>query len=123
MTGLPIEFDDPDLLGDSLHFGKYGTVEKIIISSQGKHNRTAFIQVYITYSKPIDAAFAIRALDGIKIKGREITATFGTTKYCTYFLKSIECRNERCFYLHAYDTKNELMDGVKNNMDFLDEKS
>lgn len=47
------------LLSDNQHFGKYGTVDKIIISSQGKH-KTAFIQVYITYEKSCDAAFAIR---------------------------------------------------------------
>ncbi len=34
-------------------------MDKIIISSQGKH-RTASVQVYITYDKPMDAAFAIK---------------------------------------------------------------
>ena len=64
------------LLADEQHFGKYGIVDKIIISTQGK-NRQAFIQVYITYENSDDAAFAIRvtiiltqAMDGIKIEGR-----------------------------------------------------
>jgi len=47
------------LLADEQHFGKYGIVDKIIISTQGKH-RQAFIQVYITYENSCDAAFAIR---------------------------------------------------------------
>lgn len=54
------------MLGDNKHFGKYGTVDKIIISSQGK-NRTAFIQVYITYEKSSDAAFAIKVQSNINI--------------------------------------------------------
>lgn len=27
-------------------------------------------------------------------------ASFGTTKYCTYFLKHIPCTNPDCMYLH-----------------------
>jgi hypothetical protein len=34
-----------------------------------------------------------------KVKNR---ASFGTTKYCSYFLRGIQCVNPECMYLHDY---------------------
>lgn len=76
VTGLPIEYDDPDVIillesscsgivctsASTVTSRRLLSAVKVwgLIMSLGKHNRTAFIQVYITYEKPIDAAFAIK---------------------------------------------------------------
>ena len=56
--------------------------------------------VYITFAKREDAARAIDAVDGSVCEGRVIRATFGTTKYCSYYLKSQPCQNVGCQFLH-----------------------
>lgn len=34
------------------------------------------------------------------IHSRELSATYGTTKYCAYFLKNSKCPKSECLYLH-----------------------
>ena len=51
------------------------------------------------------------ACDGCVLKGSQIRfspsssltrrASFGTTKYCNFFLRGIHCTNTECMYLHA----------------------
>lgn len=40
-------------------------------------------------------------LDGFWIQGRMLRASFGTTKYCNFFLRGQKCTNPDCLYLHA----------------------
>jgi len=30
----------------------------------------------------------------------EFRASYGTTKYCTYYLRNMVCQNPNCMYLH-----------------------
>ena len=45
------------------------------------------------------------------------SASFGTTKYCTYFLRNLPCNNPDCMYLHELGnegdsfTKDEIASG------------
>lgn len=41
-------------------------------------------------------------MDEIPLHNKTIRAFFGTTKYCTFFLKELKCLNEDCVYLHEY---------------------
>jgi CCR4-NOT transcription complex subunit 4 len=35
--------------------------------------------------------------------------SYGTTKYCSYFLKKYDCPNLKdCYFLHKWDVDNEL---------------
>ncbi|KAI9467665.1 MAG: RING/Ubox like zinc-binding domain-containing protein [Benjaminiella poitrasii] len=43
--------------------------------------------VYVTYYRKEDAAKAIAAVDGSVIADRVVRASYGTTKYCTYYLR------------------------------------
>ena len=45
---------------------------------------------------------------------RVVRAFFGTTKYCTYFLKDSKCLNEECVYLHEY-VKEEILLNVRKH--------
>lgn len=58
--------------------------------------------VYITYVKKDDAAKAIDAIDGSVCDGRVVRSTYGTTKYCSYYLRNQPCQNTLCQYLHEY---------------------
>ena len=69
---------------------------------------------YITYSSPRESATAILAIDQFVLHERMLRASFGTTKYCSYFLNGQKCTNRDCLYLHElYDedetyTKEEM---------------
>lgn len=47
-----------------------------------------------------DAKAAIAALDGFWVEGHPLRASFGTTKYCNNFIRSMPCNNPECVYLH-----------------------
>ncbi len=40
-------------------------------------------------------------MDKFELHGRQIRASFGTTKYCSYFIKGQECQNKECLYVHT----------------------
>lgn len=56
---------------------------------------------YVTFKKKQDAYDCIMTLDGFWIQGRMLRASFGTTKYCNFFLRGQKCTNPDCLYLHA----------------------
>lgn len=61
--------------------------------------------VYITYNRREDAARAIAAVDGSPSPGggREVMrASYGTTKYCMSFLRSVTCSDHNCMNLHEW---------------------
>ena len=76
------------------------------------------VSAYITYARKEDALAAIQAVDGTVVEGRVLRyfysiyrsvgdlrrfcfrASFGTTKYCSYFLRNLPCNNPDCMYLH-----------------------
>ena len=43
---------------------------------------------------------AIQAVDGVVIEGKQLRAAFGTTKYCSFFLRGMKCTVPDCMYLH-----------------------
>ena len=96
----------PTLKGPD-YFGQYGRVAKILISKRmtshkyGHGSHDPSIGVYVTYQSKEDAARAIVAIDGSKEPGgRMIRASYGTTKYCTSYLRNMPCANPGCTYLH-----------------------
>jgi CCR4-NOT transcription complex subunit 4 len=55
---------------------------------------------YISYSTEQEASIAILAIDNIEVDDHILRASYGTTKYCTFFLKNLDCPNKDCLYLH-----------------------
>ncbi|PWN52517.1 hypothetical protein IE53DRAFT_373515 [Violaceomyces palustris] len=89
------------------YFGQYGRISKILISKRTTASKLVMgtsesaIGVYVTYFRKEDAARAIVAIDGSKgSDGRIIRASYGTTKYCTTYLRNLPCTNPGCTYLH-----------------------
>lgn len=73
-----------------------------------------------------DTLACILALDGFYHDGRNIRASYGTSKYCSAFIKSVKCNNPDCTYLHHMGdqedtfTKQEIQAGyVTSGRDVL----
>jgi CCR4-NOT transcription complex subunit 4 len=83
------------------YFGQYGEIEKIVVSkAKPGGNPNQGIGVYVTYSTRSDAATCIAAVDGSANGDRVLRAQYGTTKYCSSFLRNEQCNNRNCTFLH-----------------------
>ncbi len=104
VLGLPNRLASEETLKSADYFGQYGKINKIVINRKpppgSNPNGHSHIGVYITYAKKEDAAKAIEAVDGSVCDNRMIRATYGTTKYCSFFLKGQQCMNSGCQFLH-----------------------
>ncbi|KAL4864613.1 hypothetical protein BDV12DRAFT_175937 [Aspergillus spectabilis] len=83
------------------YFGQYGDIEKIVVSkAKPGGNPNQGIGVYVTYARKLDAATCINAVDGSANGDRVLRAQYGTTKYCSSFLRNEQCHNRNCTFLH-----------------------
>lgn len=104
------------------YFGQYGEITKLVINHhQGvaaDDPRHGSASAYITFTRQEDAWAAICSVDGFRLMGRTIRASFGTTKYCNSFLRNLPCNNPECLYLHELGdeedrfTKDEVQLGL-----------
>ncbi|KAF9138988.1 transcriptional repressor proteinral negative regulator of transcription subunit 4 [Linnemannia schmuckeri] len=108
VIGLPTKLaNDEHTLRQHEYFGQYGKIAKVVINRRnapmpvaGSSPGQASVGVYITYVRKEDAAKAIAAIDGSIWDGKILRASYGTTKYCTYYLRGMNCQNPGCMYLH-----------------------
>ncbi|UCS21636.1 uncharacterized protein HLK63_J02937 [Nakaseomyces glabratus] len=91
------------------YFGQYGKINKIVVNRKAPHggsnndhyhHHAPGYGVYITFSSKDDAARCIAQVDGTYMDGRLIKAAYGTTKYCSSYLKGMVCPNPNCMFLH-----------------------
>ena len=113
VIGISENLSKKDLLIKHEYFGQYGKIKKIIINKKKAYNLNnpfgPSYSVYVTYSKPYEASIAILALDNIYIDNHLIRASFGTTKYCQFFLKGLECTNKDCLFLHKCANESDII--------------
>lgn len=92
LIGLPRNMNNIKLLKSKQFFGQYGKIENIYIKEDvfigSNREEQKSISVYVTYTSEISTAFAILALDKMKLNGNILKASFGRTRYCYYFLKN-----------------------------------
>ncbi|KAF7732829.1 transcriptional repressor proteinral negative regulator of transcription subunit 4 [Apophysomyces ossiformis] len=82
-------------------FKTYGKINKLVVSKRSANSTTqTSIGIYITYARKEDAAKAVAGLNGSTHDGKLVRASYGTTKYCTYYLRHMACPNPNCMYLH-----------------------
>jgi len=72
--------------------------------SRVPRNREPTVSAYVTYLRESDAKKAIDAIHKTVADGKWLRCSFGTTKYCSYFLRGVRCTNTDCVYLHEYRT-------------------
>lgn len=103
VIGFSPKSADADLaatLRGSDYFGQYGKINKIVVNKKTHPNGQPTVGVYITYARKEDAAKAIQAVDGSVNDSRVLRASYGTTKYCSAYLRQQICQNPSCMYLH-----------------------
>jgi CCR4-NOT transcription complex subunit 4 len=94
--------------------GQYGHIDKISTnknSFSNKNQKGPSFSTYISFSNDVEAALAIlvsvvviKALNNLVWNQRLIRSCYGTTKYCTFFLKKQECPNRPdCYFLHGLE--------------------
>lgn len=104
IIGLTERLANENLLHKIEYLGQYGHVRKIVVNKDRPFGRNCSegpsFSAYVTFAHEAEAAFAILALDGFDYDTRKIKASFGMTKYCSFFIKSTSCPNGDCLYLH-----------------------
>ena len=128
-VGLPPNIATEENLRSPQFFGQYGKISKIVINRSQANiadARRASASAYVTFLHKEDTLSCILALDGFYLDGRNIRASYGTSKYCSAFIKNVRCNNPDCTYLHemgaAEDTftKQEIQAGyVTSGRDVL----
>jgi CCR4-NOT transcription complex subunit 4 len=118
-----------DTLRKPEYFGQYGKMSKIVLNRAavaGETGRRASASAYVTFVHKDDTLACILALDGFYLENRNVRASYGTSKYCSAFIKNVRCNNPECTYLHemgaAEDTftKQEIQAGyVTSGRDVL----
>lgn len=105
VIGLAPQIAKMDVLEKFEYFGQYGKVTKIIVNKSNVYNAQGpggpSYSAYITFSNEVEASTAILAVDECMMYERIIRASYGTTKYCTFFLRDKPCPNPACLYLHT----------------------
>lgn len=96
---IPTEDLHNTLRGDQF-FGQYGKIQKIVINKRQNANGNTGIGVYVTFARKEDAAKCIAAVDGSLNDGKYLRAAYGTTKYCSSYLRGQQCPNPSCMFLH-----------------------
>ena len=109
----PVPYEEvASLLKSDKYFGQYGKINKIVVNRKNPHssandhyhanmnNIVPGYGVYITFSKKEDAAKCIAQVDGTYMDGRLVKAAYGTTKYCSSYLRGLPCPNPNCMFLH-----------------------
>ena len=104
IIGLSESIADKNILSKYEYLGQYGKILKIIINKKKVYNKNIkygpTYSAYITYNDPKEASIAILSIDKIIVDNYLIRASFGTTKYCQYYLEKNKCINKNCVYMH-----------------------
>ena len=128
VVGLNPKIREEDLLqtlrGDQ-YFGQYGKIIKIVVSkAKDGLGGNQSIGVYVTFARKQDAASCIAAVDGSQNGDRVLRfvyiphclyasaketyrAQYGTTKYCSAYLRNEVCNNKGCMFLHETGEDND----------------
>jgi len=89
IIGLSSNIAHREKLSKYEYLGQYGTIIKIVVNRNKAYNQNSphgpSYSAYVTYSKPYEASIAILSLDDKMIDNHLIRASFGTTKYCSFF--------------------------------------
>ena len=116
------------MLGKFEYFGQYGTILKIVVNKTKAYNPNGpngpSYSAYISYVTEQEASIAILAIDNIEVDDHILRASYGTTKYCTFFLKNLDCPNKDCLYLHHLAEDSDIInrDDMNSNTNIFYEQ-
>lgn len=102
-------------------FGQYGIITKLIVNKNKIYNTNGpngpSYSAYITYSNCQESSLAILSIDNSIVHNHLLRASYGTTKYCSNFLKGLECMNKDCLYLHYLAEACNILKRVRMNLE------
>ena len=108
---LVLDKEDNENLKLPEYFGQYGKLKKLVVNTnyiyKPKGSAGPSYGAYVTYSSPKEAALAILGIEQHVMDSRLLRASFGTTKYCSFFLKEQKCLNKDWLYLHKWHSDQE----------------
>ena len=112
VIGLSGTLANKDVLSSYKFFGQYGKILKIVINQSGytqKYQNDTTYSAYVTYTTKEEASLALLCIDNCVVDNHIIRCSFGTTKYCNFFLKGVECINKECLYLHEWAEEEDMI--------------
>jgi RNA recognition motif-containing protein len=102
-VGIPVLLAKEEILSTYKYFGQYGPIKKVVVNASHVHscpNQAPSVSAYVTFRNIDDALECIYSLESFSLEGNQLKASFGTTKYCSCFLRGQKCNNPDCMYLH-----------------------
>lgn len=93
-----------EILRGPQYFGQYGDIVKIVVSAPSKPSGA--VGIYVTFNRNEDAATCIQTMNSHYTDG-SVRAQYGTTKYCSAYLRGETCNNRSCMFLHEPGDENE----------------
>jgi CCR4-NOT transcription complex subunit 4 len=105
------DYADECILVQPTLFGQYGKIMSISVKKNKGHSKKHYdnpaYSAYITFRNEIEASLCILSVDGCDLGGQKLSASYGMTKYCSYYLDDQNCRNENCLFLHTAASKED----------------
>lgn len=99
------DYADECILVQPTLFGQYGKILSISVKKNKTHTKKHFethaYSAYIAFRNEIEASLCILSVDGCELGDQKLSASYGMTKYCSYYLDNQNCRNENCLFLHT----------------------
>lgn len=116
---------DKDILTKKEYFGQYGKIIKVVVNNNKAYNSSGSnlgpsYSAYIYYSTNQEASLAILSVDSCAINNKVLKAAFGTTKYCSYYLKKANCPVKDCVYMHSAGNKADIIS--KDSAEFYNDQ-
>ncbi|KAF5141696.1 transcriptional repressor [Vairimorpha ceranae] len=105
---IPQKYADETILSRKEFFGQFGLIKKIVINKRASIVEST-ASAYITFNTEEEAKLCIQEVDESLLEGKVLKCTYGTTKYCSFFLKSVPCQNNECMYLHDFRPQKDLL--------------
>ena len=95
-------------------------INRANIEMNGPH---ASASAYITFERKADSLSCIMCIDGFHLEDRMLRASFGTTKYCNFYLLGKPCSNPECLYLHHVGEDQDCfsLEQMQNNKKYFRE--
>ena len=117
VIGLAPDIAQENILAGLNFFGQYGEIDKIVVNTNNVYNGSKggpSYSAYLTFKSERDSSIAILSVDQFVFNGRLIRASFGTSKFCQFFLAGQRCTNKECLYLH--ELRSDLEAYTKEDM-------
>ncbi|WUR02172.1 CCR4-NOT transcription complex subunit 4 [Vairimorpha necatrix] len=105
---IPQKYADESILSRKEFFGQFGFIKKIVVNKRASVIEST-ASAYITFNTEEEAKLCIQEVDESILDSKILKCTYGTTKYCSFFLKNVPCQNNECMYLHDYRPQKDLL--------------